>query len=252
MQSARRSIPGSAGPRGMSVFRVSASFLACMGMLSLFGTQRDPQAVYLPAYQFLPLGLIFAFFESESEKTVSPSLMQGVEIRIATDEDRAAIEAAVAAVFGRSARSELSQGSSSEDSIFIAVWQSAVVGSGFIRWSGPGDSQVFGRFADVPEIYRLSVHEDFQRQGIGSALIAEMEKVAASRGYGRVGVRIAQNDSRALSCFRRRGFVPVAIADRIEEFEPAVTPRAARTIRDRCRFMVKASISPQAGPIANC
>lgn len=58
--------------------------------------------------------------------------------------------------------------------------------------------------------YSLRVMDAFQRQGIGTALLEEAERILISRNYGVVGIAAARNNPGARRLYERLGFAVVA------------------------------------------
>ena len=64
------------------------------------------------------------------------------------------------------------------------------------------------RYPDVAELWMLSVAESWQGLGVGSALIAALEDVAAERGHTRVQLSVEFDNPDADRLYRRLGYRP--------------------------------------------
>ena len=161
------------------------------------------------------------------------------EIRIATEADLPSLKWGIKPSFGRSIQVEFDDQEQGQQSIFIALIQGTLVGSGFLRWMGPRDETISTLFPDTPEIFRLDVDEQRRSQGIGSALIAVMEEEARRRGYTRLGLGVAHENPRALALYERVGFERTAITSYYDEYKYQIGDGPVETARDLCRFLTK-------------
>ncbi len=82
----------------------------------------------------------------------------------------------------------------SPDSIIAAVEDSRVVGTLFIV-------EDF-----IPLMFRLSVHPDYRNRGIGKALMQRGEEVLRKKGYNRVNILVAADDTELQSYYEKQGY----------------------------------------------
>ncbi len=63
----------------------------------------------------------------------------------------------------------------------------------------------------IPEIVDLNVHPDYQRRGIGTALIRACEALARERGYARIGIGVELHPQYAAAqrLYPQLGYVPL-------------------------------------------
>lgn len=80
-------------------------------------------------------------------------------------------------------------------SIIVAVDNSKVVGFVLFTWDGWDSS-----------IYRLSVHPDYRKRGIGTKLLEEAEKRLKRLGADVTSLRVHVNNKEALEFFRKRRY----------------------------------------------
>lgn len=80
------------------------------------------------------------------------------------------------------------------------------VGIGYVHWGTPRHEELVERWSGVPEIYRLYVEPRARSYGVGSRLIAEMERTAASRGFARVAVGVHVDNDLAHQLYLRLGY----------------------------------------------
>ena len=69
---------------------------------------------------------------------------------------------------------------------------------------GPGENASGG--ATVFKLHKLYVHPDWQRHGLGSALLHECESAARARGATVLTLNVNKRNAVALAAYRRRGF----------------------------------------------
>jgi GNAT superfamily N-acetyltransferase len=91
----------------------------------------------------------------------------------------------------------------------VAVRDGRVIGHLFLLFpeDAPFIRDQFRRFAYVSELF---VREDARGGGVGSALLAEAERIAVARGVARMKIAVLVGNDAAASVYRRAGFVPYA------------------------------------------
>lgn len=92
--------------------------------------------------------------------------------------------------------------------LLVAWEEETPLGSGVIQWDGPTGERARETFSDAVEINHLYVQESARGRGIGTALIAEAERVIAAAGYSRVLVAVAEDNPRARALYERLGYEP--------------------------------------------
>ncbi|MFY9932568.1 MAG: GNAT family N-acetyltransferase [Streptosporangiaceae bacterium] len=135
---------------------------------------------------------------------------------------------------GRLARQE--QGVST----YLIAWIADVPhGHAEVRWDGGNASEVTSRFPGCVMINALDVWPAPMRShGIGTALICEAERQAQIRGFGRIGLGVADDNPRAAALYLRLGYGESGCRypDRYEVVDDTGT---CRIITEPCRFLVK-------------
>ncbi len=86
--------------------------------------------------------------------------------------------------------------------VVVELPNGRLVGNGGVdyRKSADGDPAAFG------ELWMLSVHEDWQSLGVGSAMIADLERRIARRGRPRARIGVEHDNPRAAALYRRLGY----------------------------------------------
>lgn len=96
---------------------------------------------------------------------------------------------------------------------FVAECEGRVVGTATLylppyssgcAWYGRADVAHFGQFAVDPE---------FQRQGIGSRLLAELERETRGRGIANLALDTAEGAVHLIALYERRGYEVVELVD---------------------------------------
>jgi ribosomal protein S18 acetylase RimI-like enzyme len=111
-------------------------------------------------------------------------------------------------------------------SIVLARQRAELVGSVVVRIDGDGIAHI-GMFAIRPTL---------QRSGIGSALLAEAERVAGERGGGDAEMTVIEQRTELLGWYARRGYLPTGETLPF----PYGNPRFGLPKRDDLRFLVLA------------
>ncbi|HSM14279.1 MAG TPA: GNAT family N-acetyltransferase [Thermoanaerobaculia bacterium] len=68
----------------------------------------------------------------------------------------------------------------------------------------------FGRTEPAAVLDTLAVHPDFQGQGVGTALLAQLRRNLAGLGVGSIQTEVAWRDQRLMAFFQHEGFRPAA------------------------------------------
>lgn len=166
--------------------------------------------------------------------------MTDTAIRTAEIPDLEAMRRSLKPAFPRSLEDDLADQAEGEVSIFLAWQDDHISGAGFLRWLGPRDPVAAELHPLAPEIYRLSVLEPHQSQGIGTRLVQEMEQAAIERGYQTVSLGVAYDNPRAFALYRKLNYQPVEPVEYYDEYRYQLPGQDIQTVRDRCRFMTKA------------
>ena len=93
-------------------------------------------------------------------------------------------------------------------STYLVAWEGRrPVGHGLIAWPAPELED-----PTVPELQDVYVAPERRRQGIGAALTAAAEREAAHRGFDRLMVAVATDNTDARRLYERAGYVDAGFA----------------------------------------
>jgi len=124
---------------------------------------------------------------------------------------------------------------------YLVAWQgSAPVGHGLIHWPGPRNAAVHQHLPDCPEIFMLGIPESLRSRGIGRALIAGLEQIAADRGKRCIGLGVALTNPRARSLYERLGHSELGAPPYVDRWHWVDASGMERVEEDPCVFLVKA------------
>ncbi len=82
------------------------------------------------------------------------------------------------------------------------AWFCALVDGGLRGFASTGP----GRSTTEFKLHKLYVHPDWQRRGLGSALLKEVEAIARARGATTLMLNVNKGNAAALAAYRQRGF----------------------------------------------
>ena len=186
---------------------------------------------------------------------MSSALRSALVIREATRTDLALLERDLDGSTGRTMSDELKDQNAGKHSLFIAIAHEnieadsnqleqgrdsvQILGGGFIRWLGPRAKEVYERYPETPEIYRLGVNPAYQSRGIGQRLIAAMEAAAVEQGYQGASLGVALANPRAQSLYTRLGYRTSSISQYDDRYQVIDQNGEFITIVDPCTFLIK-------------
>jgi GNAT superfamily N-acetyltransferase len=123
----------------------------------------------------------------------------------------------------------------------VAVLDDIPVGCGAILWQGCGAPEVRAQFPDCPELNGLTVQQERQSQGIGTAIIHAAETFVAGRGHHLLGLGVDDSNVRAAALYLRLGYRETGCRylDRYAYLDDQGTSREAA---DPCRYLIKEAL----------
>ncbi|SER21322.1 tRNA (adenosine(37)-N6)-threonylcarbamoyltransferase complex ATPase subunit type 1 TsaE [Microlunatus flavus] len=143
---------------------------------------------------------------------MNPPLPEPVVV-VATESDAAAMVEVVHAAFG--ARPPIDPPSTADQETAETIAAALRRGGGIVATVGdrPAGAILVGSTSeDVATFARVSVHPDFQRHGIASAMIAAAEDLAALQGHTRVDLFAREEFAELIAYWGHRGYAVARLA----------------------------------------
>lgn len=95
-------------------------------------------------------------------------------------------------------------GGFTEGATYLVAWQGAApIGHVHVAWT---DTEL-----GLPELQDMYVLPDRRGEGIGAALAAAAERLAAARGHDRCSLSVSEANTRARRLYERLGYAPAEI-----------------------------------------
>ena len=160
-------------------------------------------------------------------------------IRKAVPTDVGALERCSKPALNRTFTQELDDQLAGVHSMYLALRDQKIVGTGFVRWLGPRDPEAARLFPNAPEILRLDIAEPYRSQGIGTKLISEIEQEALTRGFSQLSLGVAHTNPRAHSLYLKLGFEQTSIFEYYDEYQWQTANGSIESAKDLCRYLVK-------------
>ena len=82
------------------------------------------------------------------------------------------------------------------------AWFRALVDGELRGFASVGPTEIATEF----KLHKLYVHPDWQRHGLGAALLNEIESTARARGATTLGLNVNKRNEIAIAAYRKRGF----------------------------------------------
>ena len=121
----------------------------------------------------------------------------------------------------------------------IAVIDEQIVGYLLVKWNCPEDPFLKQRLPPCAEIEDFVVHGEFQRRGIGSALLDFAAKRAREKGETRLGLAVGKENEHAAGLYERRGFVLMPDSDHTVRWFESNEDGTTRIASEECVYMMK-------------
>jgi len=129
---------------------------------------------------------------------------------------------------------------SAGDKTFLIAWvNNQPVGHALTRWLGPRADVPQSLYPACPEIYRLAVLEEFQRQGIATAIIGKCEAEAKLKGFKHIGLGTDPDLPPNSNLYYRLGY-KISEAVRFKEsYQQRRDDGSVETVNERTTFVIK-------------
>jgi GNAT superfamily N-acetyltransferase len=172
--------------------------------------------------------------------------MQDVQIQACRTEDLDLLEAGIPSGPSRFHHRRLARQEQGVSTYLIAWLDGGPHGHAEVQWDGGNSTEITSRFPGCVMVSALGVWPASMRsRGIGTALIRAAERQAEIRGFGRIGLGVAEDNPRAAALYLRLGYQESGCYQDWYEVVDGVGAR--RVITESCRFLVKEFRHSQAG-----
>ncbi|SRR6266487_277905 len=169
----------------------------------------------------------------------NPHIVWLVRIAECQQADLRALEAAIPSGPSRFHERRFARQAQGLSTYLISWLDELPVGHAEILWNGCAAAEVHEQFPRCPELNALGVWpERLRSHGIGTALIAEAERLAAGRGFRQLGLGVADDNPRAAALYLRLGFHETGCGY-VDCYEILDHAGVRRVISNPCRFLVK-------------
>jgi GNAT superfamily N-acetyltransferase len=130
---------------------------------------------------------------------------------------------------------------------YLVAWQDQEpLGSGVLQWGGCIGANARTTYPEAVELNHLQVRDRYRGQGVGSALIAAAEALAAQAGRYQMAVGVAEDNPDAERLYRRLGYRRTGVID-VSEYDWITAEGAVRHETERDLLLVK-----NLGPAVEC
>lgn len=132
--------------------------------------------------------------------------INAVEIRKLRYKDLDPLTLTFESEFDRTHQDDLMDQEQGHISFYVAWLQSDPIGHGLVHWGDARDPEIAHLYPGCPEIYRMSVLQEFQSRGVGTRLLQACEGEAIARKLSLIGIGVGHDNPRALALYMRLGF----------------------------------------------
>lgn len=123
---------------------------------------------------------------------------------------------------------------------YLIAWLDRIpIGHAMVRWNGAADAYIAERISDCAHVEDLFVMPQLRSQGIGTRILASGERLAADRGFKRIGLAVGIDNPRARALYERLGYVDTRFG--AFEIGGAYTDIQGirREWRETCEYLIK-------------
>ena len=162
-----------------------------------------------------------------------------VEIRKLGYEDLDQLTATFESEFSRTHQDDLIDQEQNRISFYVAWLQSDPIGHGLVHWDGARDPEISKVYPGCPEIYRMSVLQEFQSRGVGTRILQACEQEAIDRKLSLIGIGVGHDNPRALALYTRLGFKPSMIDHCVFRYRRQLETGEVIWVEEPGRWMIK-------------
>ena len=132
--------------------------------------------------------------------------MNNVEIRKLSYRDLNQLALNFGSEFNRTHHDDLVDQEQGRISFYVAWFRHNPIGHGLVKWDGARDGEIAHVYPGCPEIYRMSVLQEFQSKGVGTQLLQACEQEARDRKLSFIGIGVGHDNPRAQALYSRLGY----------------------------------------------
>lgn len=122
---------------------------------------------------------------------------------------------------------------------YLVVWRDGEpLGAGVVNWTGCVGPRARAAFPEAVEINHLQVRDAYRGQGVGSALMAEAERLVVHRGRRQTAVGVADDNPRAERLYLRLGYRPTGVVD-LSEYDWTAADGSVHHAVERDQLLIR-------------
>lgn len=125
--------------------------------------------------------------------------------------------------------------------IWLIAWHdNQPVGHFQVRWTGSQDAVINMHLKNYAHLEAGGVKEEYRRQGIGTKLIQESEKLAKARGFHRIGMAVGSSDNpNARRLYEKLGYTDWGHGEFITQWEYLDEKGERKFEKELCIYLTK-------------
>ncbi len=124
--------------------------------------------------------------------------------------------------------------------VYLVAWDGALpLGHLLLKWGGAGAEPMASQLRDCPHLEDFTVRPEYRSRGIGSRLLDTAERLARERGFGRIGVAVGLENTRARALYERRGYADAGLGEHTVRWPYIDREGRRRWGEECCVYLVK-------------
>ncbi len=142
-----------------------------------------------------------------------------LDLRPVVEDELAALEHDLGRGFPEKHRARYDLQAASKALYLIAWIGTTPVGHVLVEWDGTSDEPMASYLGACPVISDLFVVEELRSRGVGSELLADVERRARERGHERVALGVAVDNPRARALYERNNYADAGLGTYISHWQ---------------------------------
>ena len=124
--------------------------------------------------------------------------------------------------------------------VYLVAWdQGLPIGHLLLKWGGAGAEPMASRLRDCPDLEDFTVRPEYRSRGIGSRLLDAAEGLVSGRGFGRIGVAVGLENTRARGLYERRGYADADLGEHTVRWPYIDREDRRQWGEELCTYLVK-------------